>query len=255
MPVLLISILVLYLKASHLFTRQTTMKISSRAFVFLLLCPAVGQAFSQNSESGTRRAFLTNTGGIAAALAAPSIAQAGLLEEFGADPSKIVQQEPPKPVRALPKSESLIEPNLRSNYYYPTNKKRYLPRIKKCSDQVPIAADMIGQEDWEGVAEFANKVADDTILPLKLYTSSLTGAGTNVKVSYTKDMFECADKFEMNQKKLVKAIAKKDRALSSQSLEAMSEALTRYRTVARLGDDMGDLPSIDDIRRATRRLK
>merc|ERR1719230_826370 len=96
-----------------------------------------------------------------------------LLDEFGTDPKTIVQKEDPtmnKAGSATKKAVSDIEPNLRSNYYYPTNKKRYLPRIKKCSDSIPGSASMIAEGDWEAVADFANKVAEDTILPLKLYT-------------------------------------------------------------------------------------
>ncbi len=59
---------------------------------------------------------------------------------------------------------------------------RYLPRIKKCSDAIPGVALAIGNEDWAAVRDFATVVADDTILPMKLYVSSLTGGGTNVKV-------------------------------------------------------------------------
>lgn len=117
-------------------------------------------------------------------------AVAGLLEEYGTDPSKIQQPESSAAASATAtrKEASVIEPNLRSNYYYPTNKKRYLPRIKRCSDAIPQAANSIGQQDWEAVETFATRIADDTVLPMRLYTSSLTGGGTNVKVSYTKDM-------------------------------------------------------------------
>lgn len=224
----------------------------------------------QSKHKSTRRAFLSwqatllPTVATAISVGTPSIAHAGLLEEFGTDPTKIGPSNQSSterstaaaaPVRATNKEQSGIEPNLRSNYYYPTNKVRYLPRIKKCADQIPMAASMIGSGDWAGANEFATRVADDTILPLKLYTSSLTGGGTNVKVSYTKELFQAADVFERNQKKLVKAISKRDTEESSQALQTMAEALTTYRTVARLQDDMGDIPSVDDIRRAASRTQ
>ena len=63
---------------------------------------------------------------------------------------------------------------------------RYLPRIKKCSDAIPGVAAAIGGEDWDAVRDFATVVADDTILPMKLYVSSLGGGGTNVKVGFAK---------------------------------------------------------------------
>merc|ERR1711906_18213 len=136
------------------------------------------------------------------------------------------------------KKVSQIEPNLRSNYYYPTNKKRYLPRIKKCNDAIP------------GVAE-------DTILPMKLYTSSLAGGGTNVKVSFTKDMFKAADGFAKAQKNLAKATQKRDQESASRALEDLSTNLLAYRTAGRLtGPDAGgDIPSVDEIRRSACRVQ
>ena len=188
-------------------------------------------------------------------------ASASLLDEYGGDPSKIQQKEvvaPKKGVaQATSKGESVIEPNLRSNYYYPTNKKRYLPRIKRCNDAIPDAASAIGSLDWEVVEVFNSKVADDTILPMKLYTSSLTGGGTNVKVSFTKDMFKAADDFEKAQKALTKAIKKQDQTASSRALEDMATALLSYRTSGRLlgPDGGGDIPSVDEIRRSACRVQ
>jgi hypothetical protein len=189
--------------------------------------------------------------------APPSVA--GLLDEFGSDPSKI---DSPKKVsretvKITQKTESDLEPNLRSNYYYPTNKKRYLPRIKKCNDAIPEVAKMIGKEDWLAAADFADKVAEDTILPMKLYTSSLLGGGTNVKVSFTKDMNKAAVDFEKAQKQLSNSIAKKDIDKSTKALEDLSKALLTYRTVGKLlgPDGGGDIPSVDDIRRSASRTQ
>mmetsp|Transcript_5532 Transcript_5532/g.10523 ORF Transcript_5532/g.10523 Transcript_5532/m.10523 type:complete len:333 (-) Transcript_5532:46-1044(-) len=186
-----------------------------------------------------------------------------LLEQFGTDPNKITQKSNNDaanrgaPVVAKPKTESMIEPNLRSNYYYPTNKKRYLPRIKKCNDAIPDAAEAIGTGNWDVAEEFVNKIADDTILPLKLYTSSLTGGGTNVKVSFTKDMFKAADDFEKAQKELIKAVKKRDQKASSKALEELSTALSAYRVAGKLtGPDAGgDIPSVDEIRRSACRVQ
>jgi len=216
-----------------------------------------------NPNSFSRRSFFSN-GSIAATLVVgfgfqtkPAVA-GGLLDEFGSDPTKIA---PKKAVREAsvsgPKGESNFEPNLRSNYYYPTNKKRYLPRIKKCNDAIPNAATMIGDGDWQNAADFATKVAEDTILPMKLYTSSLTGGGTSVKVSFAKDMNNAAKDFEAAQKKLVKSIGKKDQQKSSAALEDLSSALLSYRTAGRLlgPDGGGDIPSVDEIRRAACRVQ
>jgi len=221
-----------------------------------------------NAKVGNRRASLKTMTGIAASIfiassttSSPLPAHAGsLLEEFGTDPKKISQPSSPPPVKvsaAKSKDASIIEPNLRSNYYYPTNKKRYLPRIKKCNDAIPEAANSIGIEDWDAVSDFALKVADDTILPLKLYTSSLGGQGTNVKVSFTGEMMKNADKFEKSQKLLVKALKKKDQTSASTALEDMASALLAYRTSGRLlgPDGGGDIPSVDEIRRSACRVQ
>jgi len=185
--------------------------------------------------------------------------EGSLFDQFGSDPKKITQRSAVENIIPAngPKSASTIEPNLRSNYYYPTNKKRYLPRIKKCNDAIPETAEAIGTGDWVSVEDFVNKIADDTILPLKLYTSSLNGGGTNVKVSFTKDMFKAADDFEKAQKALVKSVKKKDQTASSRALEDLSTALQTYREVGKLtGPDAGgDIPSVDEIRRSACRVQ
>jgi hypothetical protein len=218
---------------------------------------------------GSRRTFVNNGAALLFGVAweqelvgSPQRARAGsLLDEFGTDPTKIdssaAKKQTRDAVKVASKTQSDLEPNLRSNYYYPTNKKRYLPRIKRCSDAIPAAADMIGNGDWEAVSEFANKVAEDTILPMKLYTSSLLGGGTNVKVSFARDMNKAAEDFERSQKQLSRAVAKRDEEKCARALEDMSAALLSYRTAGRLlGPDAGgDIPSVDDIRRSASRTQ
>lgn len=214
------------------------------------------------ANESSRRSFVSN--GAMAVMAGFGMSQpafASLLDEFGTDPNAKIEVTKKKEVReavvAKVKDESNFEPNLRSNYYYPTNKKRYLPRIKKCNDAIPGAAAVIGAEDWEAASEFADKVAEDTILPMKLYTSSLLGGGTNVKVSFAKDMTDATKSFEKSQKALSKAIAKKDQQKSSAALEELSSALFAYRSAGRLlgPDGGGDIPSVDEIRRAACRVQ
>ncbi|KAL7465119.1 hypothetical protein ACHAXS_005448 [Conticribra weissflogii] len=213
---------------------------------------------SVTSRRGILSSFLTLT---ASATIGSSPACASLLEDFGSDPSNLSKQPEPKKEKELAvnkgKTESNLEPNLRSNYYYPTNKVRYLPRIKKCSDSIPGVAEAIGKEDWDAVRDFATVVADDTILPMKLYVSSLTGGGTNVKVGFAKDMLSAAKSFEKAQKALVNSVEKKDVAKCSAALETMSEALLAYRTSGKLlgPDGGGDIPSVDEIRRSTKRFR
>jgi len=213
----------------------------------------------------TRRCAMWRTSSlISSLLMQPTVTHAGsLLEDFGTDLKNIDTASGTNSkstigaVTPTKKDESDIEPNLRSNYYYPTNKKRYLPRIKRCSDEIPQVAASIGQEDWDTVNGFATKVADDAILPLKLYTSSLTGGGTNVKVSFVKEMKSSTEAFELSQKSLVKAVSMKNREAATNALQDMSTALLRYRTAGKLlgHDGGGDIPSVDDIRRSASRTQ
>ncbi|KAL7434467.1 hypothetical protein ACHAXM_004086 [Skeletonema potamos] len=252
------------------------MRITSLVLA-LAVSSGSASAFSINSESSSRRnsqvvelnanaaaafdrrAVLSTIFTVATGTISAGIANAGLLDEYGADPLDTKQAAKKEVVQARDKgkAESNLEPNLRSNYYYPTNKVRYLPRIKKCSDAIPGVAEAIGNEDWDAVRNFATVVADDTILPMKLYVSSLTGGGTNVKVGFAKNMMSAAKVFEKNQALLIKAVDKKDVSKSSAALESMAEAMLTYRTEGRLlgPDGGGDIPSVDEIRRSTKRFR
>lgn len=209
------------------------------------------------SSSSTTISFLSLL-----SLLPSSPASASLLDEYGSDPTKIDNEKQRKGTKEVVelardkgKPASNMEPNLRSNYYYPTNKVRYLPRIKKCSDSIPSVAKAIGAEDWDVVQNFASVVADDAILPMKLYVSSLSGGGTNVKVGFSKDMMTAAKAFEKSRADLVKSTDKRDVVKSSAALESMAEAMLSYRTSGRLlgPDGGGDIPSVDEIRRSTKR--
>ena len=209
------------------------------------------------SSSSTTISFLSLL-----SLLPSSPVSASLLDEYGSDLTILDNEKPKKGTKAVVelardkgKPASNMEPNLRSNYYYPTNKVRYLPRIKKCSDSIPAVAEAIGAEDWDVVQNFASVVADDAILPMKLYVSSLSGGGTNVKVGFSKDMMTAAKAFEKSRADLVKSTDKRDVTKSSAALESMAEAMLAYRTSGRLlgPDGGGDIPSVDEIRRSTKR--
>jgi hypothetical protein len=90
---------------------ESSVRVERRSFV------EFGAAVMMGSIMGTQPAF------------------AGLLDEYGSDPSKIdaPKKATREAVKVTQKIESDLEPNLRSNYYYPTNKKRYLPRIKNAT--------------------------------------------------------------------------------------------------------------------------
>ena len=92
---------------------------------------------------------------------------------------------------------------------------------------------------------------------MKLYVSSLTGGGTNVKVGFAKDMMNAAKQFEKSQKMLASSAEKKDVAKASSALESMAEAMLAYRTSGKLlgPDGGGDIPSVDEIRRSTKRFR
>lgn len=87
--------------------------------------------------------------------------------------------------------------------------------------------------------------------------SSLSGGGTNVKVGFSKDMMSAAKTFEKNQGLLVKSVEKKDAAKASAALENMAEAMLAYHTSGKLlgPDGGGDIPSVDEIRRSTKRFR
>lgn len=155
------------------------MKFSAVAVCSVLVCASGASAWSNppspQSRTNSRRQVLQQSFlGAASFLVATQPAFAGLLDEYGGtDSMKIEPVADKKSTQknkavVVSKAESNMEPNLRSNYYYPTNKKRYLPRIKKCNDAIPGAAEAIGTENWESAQEFVEKIADDTILPMRL---------------------------------------------------------------------------------------
>jgi hypothetical protein len=72
-------------------------------------------------------------------------------------------------------------------YYYPTAKKRYLPRIQKVTEEIISMPEAIAGQDWAAVAAFG-KVAENAVLPLQLYVSSLDGQGLSMANSYAKQM-------------------------------------------------------------------
>lgn len=78
-----------------------------------------------------------------------------------------------------------------------------------------------------------------------------------MKVGFAKDMMTAAKSFEKGQALLVKSATKKDAAKSSAALEDMAEAMLAYRTSGRLlgPDGGGDIPSVDEIRRSTKRFR
>jgi len=197
------------------FSPSHNMKLSTKralsvALAIEALIPAVAMAWASS-----RRAFLANnffTLAVQSFVASP--AHASLLEEYGSDPktlttttiSSTFSNGAASTAPTKTASEISIEPNLRSNYYYPTSKKRYLPRIQKVSQAIPGAFEALQKQDWDALQLFATKVAEDIVLPLQLYASSLTGGGTNVKVSYLQDMNRAAKSYQTHRERLATAV-------------------------------------------------
>ena len=157
----------------------------------------------------------------------------------------------------LKKGDDGIDPTLRASYYYPTAKKRYLPRIQMVSNQIASITKSMLQEDgiidWDTASTFAEITAENAILPLKLYESSLRGQGLSMSNSYAKSMKNDAAVFEKKTKELQQAIKKRNADLALSALTDMSFALTDYRKAGRLTEDIEEIPSVDDIRRMTMR--
>lgn len=181
-------------------------------------------------------------------------ANAGLLDDFGSDPGKInvVKKEEPIVPKGTAKKSSEIEPTLKGTYYYPTAKKRYLPRITKVTSSIAEVPQFIANGQWEEVEAFG-KIADNCVLPLQLYVSSLDGQGLSMSNSYAKDMKKDAKIFEEQYKIFEKAVKKKDSDKALASVQAMAVAIVDYRQTGRLTDEMGNIPSVDEIKRSTMR--
>ena len=137
-------------------------------------------------------------------------------------------------------------------YYYPTAKKRYLPRIQKVTAGISDVPQAIANGDWETVEAFAS-AADNAVLPLQLYVSSLDGQGLSMANSYAKSMKNDAKIFEQNYKDLQKAMKKRDKEASLKAVQEMGVAVADYRQSGRLTDADGNIPSVEEIRRSTMR--
>ena len=145
-----------------------------------------------------------------------------------------------------------LYPNFPKAYYYPTAKKRYLPRIQKVTEIIGEVPQFIANGQWEEVQVFAT-TADNAILPLQLYVSSLDGQGLSMANSYAKTMKKDAEIFEKQYKILQKAMKNKDKDTALAAVQEMGVAVADYRQAGRLKDDVGNIPSVDEIKRSTMR--
>jgi hypothetical protein len=132
------------------------------------------------------------------------------------------------------RKEVELDANLRSNYYYPTSRKRYLPKIKAAVDELPAARTAIEKGQWEQVDAYAQKEADLAALPLKLYASSLTGQGLSLDVSFVKTLNDQGDLYAKELDNFKKAVKAKDSGKATTALNKMEGALALYRKTARI---------------------
>jgi GTP-dependent phosphoenolpyruvate carboxykinase len=144
-------------------------------------------------------------------------------------------------------------------YYFPTARKRYLPRIQKVSDQLkqvlPKAfANKNQNSNWLDDVQSLYTTADNAILPMKLYTSSLDGQGLRMTQSeFVKTMKVNIDKYERNVQQLSKALDQQDKTMAQTAVQQLSQALADFRSAGKLSEDIEDLPSVDEVRRMTMR--
>ena len=110
----------------------------------------------------------------------------------------------------------------------------------------------IANGQWEEVQVFAT-TADNAVLPLQLYVSSLDGQGLSMANSYAKTMKKDAEIFEKQYKLLAKALKNKDQDMALAAVQEMGVAVAEYRQAGRLSDDDGNIPSVDEIKRSTMR--
>lgn len=141
-----------------------------------------------------------------------------------------------------------------SAYYYPTAKKRYLPRILQVSTEIATVPGAIAAGDWERVTAFGATAAN-AVLPLQLYQSSLGGQGLSLNNSYAQRMKEAATRYQAAYAAFAKAVLRRDAAVALQAVIDMGLAVQEYRQEGRLADDDGNIPSVDEIRRMSMRLR
>lgn len=145
--------------------------------------------------------------------------------------------------------EAEIESNLRGQYYYPTARKRYLPRVKLASESIPSVLDAVDGGRWAQVAELKT-VLDDAALPLKLYASSLGGGGLNLSSKFIEGMLAQATAYENSIKVLGKAVKKKDSSTARSALKDLDNSIEQYRKLGKLTAPdfgIGEIPTDNKV--------
>mmetsp|Transcript_12938 Transcript_12938/g.20323 ORF Transcript_12938/g.20323 Transcript_12938/m.20323 type:complete len:252 (+) Transcript_12938:3-758(+) len=142
------------------------------------------------------------------------------------------------------KVEAEMGSNLRGDYYYPTARKRYLPRVKRAYDELqPLLASLQdGTADFAAVAGWI-KGSGDVSGPMKLYVSALGGGGLSISSKFMGAMTEATGNYEESLKKLKEAAKKKKTEEALAAAQQCEEFLLAYRQAGKpaglTGDDWG----------------
>lgn len=119
-------------------------------------------------------------------------------------------------------NQTEIEANLRANYYYPTARKRYLPRVKKASDDVRLVKAALANGQWDEAGRFVNGGSlDNCVVPMKLYVSSLAGQGLSLATRFTRYMSDSAENVDQAIADLKTAIKRRDIEVAMAALSEM----------------------------------
>lgn len=115
-------------------------------------------------------------------------------------------------------------------------------------------SETLSNQDWESIQTNFLPMAENAILPLQLYVSSLDGQGLSMTNSYAKQMKADALAYENAFRRLQKAVGNQNRDAAFLALTDMAEAINDYRQQGRLtNDEDGEFPSIDEMRRMAMR--
>lgn len=127
-----------------------------------------------------------------------------------------------------------IESNLRGQYYFPTARKRYLPRVKLAWDALPEVEQAASDNRWSEVAEVSQEILLNAVLPMHLYASALGGGGLSIGASFIEKMDKETAVYERSLKKLSKAVKRKEVRVALENLTDMKGAITKYRQLGHL---------------------
>eukprot|EP00183_Erythrolobus_madagascarensis_P006428 CAMPEP_0185845616 /NCGR_PEP_ID=MMETSP1354-20130828/1528_1 /TAXON_ID=708628 /ORGANISM="Erythrolobus madagascarensis, Strain CCMP3276" /LENGTH=271 /DNA_ID=CAMNT_0028545611 /DNA_START=312 /DNA_END=1124 /DNA_ORIENTATION=+ len=147
------------------------------------------------------------------------------------------------------KKEVEIDANLRANYYFPTARKRYLPRVKAAADVMDDAVSLAESNSFERLGVLANGPLEDAVGPLKLYASALTGQGLSLSVSYVKDMTMESERYESALGTLKKAVKKRDGNKARAAVRDLEASLSKYRIAARINTPDGGVGAVPTDKR------